>query len=83
MSRKDDCIRELYQLLDKIEKNAQRGNLTLVEKPHVACGGGDCPPPIEKMINSILDEYGDIIYMAFKEKEIEEWRKWKMEQEGR
>lgn len=75
MSRKDECIIALYQLLDKIEKNAQRGNLTLVEKPHVACGGGQCPPPIEKEVDIILEEYGDVIYMAFKEKEIEEYNR--------
>lgn len=75
MSRKDECIIALYQLLDKIEKNAQRGDLTIVEKPHVACGGGECPPPIRKKIDTILEEYGDVVYMAFKEKEVEAWKR--------
>ena len=71
-NRELQCIKELYELIDKIYKDACRHDLTLL-RPHSRACGCDAyqgAPPIARIVNSITDKYEDIIHLAFKLSEL-------------
>lgn len=61
-----ECIVELYALLDYIVENAKRGNLSALTVPSI--GGCDQYfglPPICRKVDELTERYGDIISEAF------------------
>lgn len=74
MTREQVCIKELYELIDKITENARKRDLSLI-RPHSGASGCDMYqglPPICRIRDDILDKYEDIIYEALREYEKEE-----------
>ena len=72
MTREQACIKELYELVDKITENARKRDLSLI-RPYSGARGCDMYqglPPICRIRDSILDEYEDIIYTALREYEL-------------
>ena len=72
MTREQACIKELYELVDKITENARKRDLSLI-RPYSGASGCDMYqglPPICRIRDSILDKYEDIIYKAFREYEL-------------
>lgn len=66
MTREQECIVELYTLLDRIENGARYHDLSLLRVPRGATG---CDmyhglPPICRVMAGILDKYDDIITEA-------------------
>ena len=66
MTREQECIVELYTLLERIEDGARHHDLSLLRVPRDATG---CDmyqglPPICRAIDDILDRYDDIITEA-------------------
>lgn len=73
MTREQKCIKELYELVDKITENARKHDLSLLR---VRGGASGCDmyqglPPICRIRDSVLDKYEDIIADAFRADEIE------------
>lgn len=71
MTKEQSCIKEMYELLDKIESNARKRDLSLLI---VRCGASGCDmfqgsPPITRILSNLLDKYDDIIYQIIKESE--------------
>lgn len=64
LTREQECIKELYSLLDTIESAAKRKDLSLLRVNEGACGTG--LPPICRAMDFILDKYEDVIYDCFK-----------------
>ena len=63
MTREQECIVELYTLLERIEDGARHHDLSLLRVPRGATG---CDmyqglPPICRVKNDILDRYEDVI----------------------
>ena len=72
MTREQACIKELYELVDKITENARKRDLSLI-RPCSGASGCDMYqglPPICRIRDGILDKYEDIIYKAFREYEL-------------
>jgi len=71
MTREQECIVELYTLLERIEDGARRHDLSLLRAPRGAtgCDMYQGAPPICRVKDSILDRYEDVIYEAFKMKD--------------
>lgn len=68
MAREQECIVELYTLLERIEDGARRRDLSLL-RVHRGASGCDAYqglPPICRIKDDIWDRYGDIIYEALK-----------------
>ena len=66
MTREQQCIAELYSLIERIEDGARRHDLSLLRVPRGACG---CDmyqglPPICRVKDDILNRYEDIICVA-------------------
>ena len=66
MTREQQCIVELYTLIERIEDGARHHDLSFLKGPRGASG---CDmyqglPPICRVKNDILDRYEDIIYTA-------------------
>ncbi len=71
MTKEQSCIKEMYELLDKIESNARKHDFSLLR---VRGGASGCDmfqgaPPITRIISDLLDKYDDVIYQAMKESE--------------
>ncbi len=67
MTREQACIKELYELVDRIAENARKHDLSLLRQPR---GGSGCDmyqgmPPICRLKADIEDRYEDIIFEAF------------------
>lgn len=71
--REQECIKELYSLLDTIESAAKRKDLSLLR----VCGGACSTdvysglPPICRAMDAILDKYEDVILECFRSEELE------------
>ena len=66
MTREQECIVELYTLLERIENGSRRHDLSLLRVPRGATG---CDmyqglPPICRAMDDILGRYEDIITEA-------------------
>lgn len=66
LTREQECIVELYSLLNFIVENAKRRNL----KPLTVSSIGGCDqyfglPPICRKVDELTDRYGDVISEAF------------------
>ena len=66
MTKEQECIAELYSLLERIEHGARHHDLTLLRVPRGATG---CDmfqglPPISLTMSDILDRYDDVINEA-------------------
>lgn len=64
MTREQACIRELYELVDKITENARKHDLSLLR---LGRGANGCDmyqglPPICRIRDDIFNRYEDIIY---------------------
>lgn len=62
MTREQACIKELYELVDRITENARKHDLSLLRSPRGASG---CDmyqglPPICRIRDDILNRYEDI-----------------------
>lgn len=73
MTKEQMCIKELYELVDRITQNACKHDLSLFRVGRGACG---CDmyqglPPICRIRDDILNRYEDIIYEDFEEKKDE------------
>lgn len=71
MTKEQCCIRELYDLVDKIAENARKHDLSLL-RVHRGASGCDMYqglPPICRIRDDILQRYEDIIAKAFRESE--------------
>lgn len=68
LTREQECIKELYSLLDSIESAAKRKDLSLFRVLGGACGTDVYSglPPICRKVDAILDKYEDVIYECFK-----------------
>ena len=63
MTKEQECIAELYSLLERIEHGARHHDLTLLRVPRGATG---CDmfqgiPPISRLMADITDRYEDIL----------------------
>lgn len=70
MTREQECIVELYTLLERIENGARHHDLSLLRVPRSATG---CDmyqglPPICRIKDDILNRYEEIICEALKMK---------------
>ena len=68
MTREQACIKELYELVDRITENARKHDLSLLRPPRGASG---CDmyqglPPICRIRDDILNRYEDIVYEVFR-----------------
>ena len=66
MTREQACIKELYELVDKITENARKRDLSLI-RPCSGASGCDMYqglPPICRIKDDILQRYEDIITTA-------------------
>lgn len=75
MTREQMCIKELYELVDKVTENARKRDLSLIRPS----GAGGCDrymglPPICRIRDDITGRYEDIIYGAFKAAETQKFR---------
>lgn len=70
MTKEQECIAELYNILARIEYGARNHDLTLlrVRRGASGCDMYQSLPPICRVMDDILDRYKDIIYAALKEK---------------
>lgn len=70
MTKEQQCIVELYSLLERIEGGARRHDLSLLRVPRSAsgCDAYQGLPPICRIMDDILDRHGDIIYELLKMK---------------
>lgn len=67
--RQKKCVKELFSLLNEITEKAKRRDLSLFKI--LSIGGCDAYqglPPICRITDSILEQYGDIIYDTFNER---------------
>lgn len=65
-TREQECIVELYSLIDYIVENAKKGNLSALKIQSI--GGCDQYfglPPICKKIDELTERYGDVISNSF------------------
>lgn len=63
MTKEQQCIRELYDLLERVEYGARHRDLTLLRVPRGATG---CDmfqglPPISRLMADITDRYQDVL----------------------
>ncbi len=75
MTREQMCIKELYELVDKVTENAIKRDLSLIRPSGV--GGCDVymgQPPICRIKDDITARYEDIIHGAFKVEEMQKFR---------
>lgn len=71
MIKEQSCIKEMYELLDKIESSARKRDFSLL-RVHGRASGCDMfqgTPPITRIMADLLDKYDDVIYQAMKESE--------------
>ena len=73
LTREQECIKELYSLLDTIESAAKRKDLSLF---HVRGGVRSTDvysglPPICRKVDAILDKNEDVILECFRSEELE------------
>lgn len=71
MTKEQSCIKEMYELLDKIEYSARKHDFSLL-RVHSGASGCDMfqgAPPITRIMAALLDKYDDVIYQAMKESE--------------
>ena len=71
MTRDQECIVELITILGRIEDNARRRDLSLLR---VSRGASGCDayqglPPICRIMDDVLDRFGDVIYTAMEAQE--------------
>lgn len=68
MTKEQQCIIELYSLLERIESGARHHDLSLLRVPRGAsgCDAYQGLPPICRIMDDILDRYGDIIHEVSK-----------------
>lgn len=71
MTREQECIKELYELLDKVAQNAKKRDMSLIRAYRGASG---CDmyqglPPICRILDSIFNKYDDVIELAFRSEE--------------
>lgn len=71
MTKELCCIRELYELVDKITESARKHDLSLLRVPRGAsgCDAYQGLPSICRIRDDILYRYEDIINKAFRESE--------------
>lgn len=71
LTREQECIKELYSLLDTIESAAKRNDLSLFRVKGGARGTDVYSglPPICRKVDAILDKYDDVINECFKYEE--------------
>lgn len=71
MTKEQSCIKEMYELLDKIESNARKHDFSLLRaRSQVSgCNMFQGTPPITRIIANWFDKYDDVIYQAMKESE--------------
>ena len=72
MTRQQECIAELYGLLERIEDDARHHNLFMLR---VRGGASGCDafqglPPISRIIADIEDRHGDVISEAIRMKPV-------------
>lgn len=62
MTREQQCIKELYDLLERVEYGARHHDLTLLRVPRGAtgCDMFQGKPPISRLMVDITDRYRDI-----------------------
>lgn len=71
MTKEQCCIREMYELLDRVSQNAKSHDLSLL-RPYRGASGCDSYqglPPICRILDNILDKYEDVISEAFRASE--------------
>lgn len=71
MTKEQECIVELYTILDNIVEGAKKHDL----RPFKIHGISGCDqyqglPPICRTMDAICEKYGDVLHMAFKLKEL-------------
>lgn len=79
MTREQMCIKELYELVDKITENARKRDLSLIRPSGI--GGCDMYmglPPICRIRDDILERYEDVIHGAFNTTEMQKFREGKL-----
>lgn len=67
MTREQECIKELCELVDRVTENAKKHDLSLVRPPRGACGCDQYIglPPLCRIRDDIFSRYEDIISGAF------------------
>lgn len=75
MTREQQCIKELYDLLERVEYGARHHDLTLLRVPRGAtgCDMFQGMPPISRIIVDITDRYKDIIDQIQEKRERSCW----------
>lgn len=68
MIKEEKCIKELWELIDRITMDARKHDLTLLR---IRGGASGCDayqgtPPICRIVDDIYDRYGDIIHNCCK-----------------
>lgn len=63
MTREQQCIKELYDLLERVEYGARHHDLTLLRVPRgvTGCDMFQGMPPISRLMVDIQNRYSDII----------------------
>lgn len=63
MTREQQCVKELYDLLERVEYGARHHDLTLLRVPRGAtgCDMFQGMPPISRLMVDITDRYQDIL----------------------
>ena len=63
ITREQQCIKELYDLLERIEYGVKHHDLALLRVPRGAtgCDMFQGTPPISRLMAGITDRYGDLI----------------------
>lgn len=74
MTREQQCIKELYDLLERVEYGARHHDLTLLRVPRGAmgCDMFQGMPSISRLMVEITDRYRDILSFLQEEDEMTE-----------